>query len=112
MKYPTHHRDESRLLIIKIQTRLSIRCWMCWTILIRTTFCFNTKVFPAKLYGNKEKTGAKIEVFLLGLNPDQHLWDVLVNPTGKYNWQQTLFGENEGLLRVVIYNFRVTLGFI
>ena len=41
----------------------------------------NTKVFPARLYGNKEKTGAKIEVFLLReLNPESRLWDVIVDP--------------------------------
>ena len=44
----------------------------------------NTKVFPARLYGNKEKTGARIEVFLLReLNEDQRLWDVLVDPARK-----------------------------
>ena len=48
-------------------------------------FVFNdVKVFPARLHGNKEKTGAEIEVFLLReLNPDQHLWDVLVDPARK-----------------------------
>ena len=44
----------------------------------------NTKVFPARLYGNKEKTGARIEVFLLReLNKEQRLWDVLVDPARK-----------------------------
>ena len=49
------------------------------------TFIFNdTKVFPARLYGTKEKTDAKIEVFLLReLNPDLRLWDVLVEPARK-----------------------------
>ena len=48
----------------------------------------NTKVFPARLYGNKEKTGAEIEVFLLReLNREQKLWDVLVDPARKNkNW--------------------------
>ena len=46
----------------------------------------NTKVFPARLYGNKEKTGARIEVFLLReLNEEQRLWDVLVDPARKRN---------------------------
>ena len=70
-------------------------------------FIFNdTKVFPAKLYGNKEKTGAKIEVFLLReLNPDQHLWDVLVNPARKIRIGNKLyFGENEELVAEVIDN--------
>ena len=44
----------------------------------------NTKVFPARLYGTKEKTGAKIEVFLLReLNRESRLWDVLVDPARK-----------------------------
>lgn len=44
----------------------------------------DTKVFPARLYGNKEKTGARIEVFLLReLNAEQRLWDVLVDPARK-----------------------------
>ncbi len=73
----------------------------------RIFFVFNdTKVFPARLYGNKEKTGAKIEVFLLReLNPAQHLWDVLVNPARKIRIGNKLyFGENEELVAEVIDN--------
>lgn len=51
----------------------------------KDVFIFNdTKVFPARLYGNKEKTGARIEVFLLReLNEELRLWDVLVDPARK-----------------------------
>jgi len=66
----------------------------------------NTKVFPARLYGNKEKTGAKIEVFLLReLNPEQHLWDVMVDPARKIRIGNKLyFGSNNQLVAEVIDN--------
>src|SRR3989339_731694 len=66
----------------------------------------NTKVFPARLYGNKEKTGAKIEVFLLReLNRDQRLWDVLVDPARKIRIGNKLyFGEDDSLVAEVIDN--------
>ncbi len=66
----------------------------------------NTKVFPARIYGNKEKTGAKIEVFLLReLNRDQLLWDVLVDPARKIRIGNKLyFGNDETLVAEVIDN--------
>jgi S-adenosylmethionine:tRNA ribosyltransferase-isomerase len=66
----------------------------------------NTKVFPARLYGNKEKTGAQIEVFLLReLNQDQRLWDVLVDPARKIRIGNKLyFGDNDTLVAEVIDN--------
>src|SRR5210317_997283 len=66
----------------------------------------NTKVFPARLFGNKEKTGAKIEVFLLReLNQEQRLWDVLVDPARKIRIGNKLyFGEDESLVAEVIDN--------
>jgi len=66
----------------------------------------NTKVFPARLYGNKEKTGARIEVFLLReLNPETRLWDVLVDPARKIRIGNKLyFGEDETLVAEVIDN--------
>ena len=62
------------------------------------TFIFNdTKVFPARLYGTKEKTDAKIEVFLLReLNPELRLWDVLVEPARKIRIGNKLFFDEEG----------------
>ena len=65
------------------------------------TFVLNdTKVFPARLYGNKEKTGADIEVFLLReLNKEQRLWDVIVDPARKIRIGNKLyFGEDESLV--------------
>ena len=66
----------------------------------------DTKVFPARLYGNKEKTGAKIEVFLLReLNHEQHLWDVLVDPARKIRIGNKLyFGADDSLVAEVIDN--------
>ena len=66
----------------------------------------NTKVFPARLYGTKEKTGAKIEVFLLReLNRETRLWDVLVDPARKIRIGNKLyFGEDEALVAEVIDN--------
>jgi len=66
----------------------------------------NTKVFPALLSGEKEKTGAKITVFLLReLNPDSRLWDVLVDPARKIRIGNKLyFGEDESLVAEVIDN--------
>ncbi|MEM6516385.1 MAG: tRNA preQ1(34) S-adenosylmethionine ribosyltransferase-isomerase QueA [Bacteroidota bacterium] len=66
----------------------------------------NTKVFPARLFGNKEKTGARIEVFLLReLNEDQRLWDVLVDPARKIRIGNKLyFGDDETLVAEVIDN--------
>lgn len=66
----------------------------------------NTRVFPALLYGNKEKTGARIEVFLLReLNADNKLWDVLVEPARKIRIGNKLyFGEDESMVAEVIDN--------
>ena len=66
----------------------------------------NTKVFPARLYAKKEKTGAKIEVFLLReLNKENRLWDVLVDPARKIRIGNKLFfGENDELIAEVIDN--------
>jgi S-adenosylmethionine:tRNA ribosyltransferase-isomerase len=71
------------------------------------TFVFNdTKVFPARLYGRKEKTGAEIQVFLLReLSREPHLWDVLVDPARKIRIGNKLyFGENDDLIAEVIDN--------
>ena len=68
-------------------------------------FVFNdTKVFPARLYGNKEKTGARIEVFLLReLNEELRLWDVLVDPARKIRIGNKLyFGEDNSIVAEVI----------
>ena len=79
-----------------------------WNILM-IRMCFvvnNTKVFPARMYGRKEKTGAKIEVFLLReLNKPNRLWDVIVDPARKIRVGNKLyFGENDELVAEVIDN--------
>ena len=87
-QYPAKFRDESRLMVVHKKTG-EIEHRMFKDILEYfddgDVFIFNdTKVFPARLYGNKEKTGARIEVFLLReLNEDLRLWDVLVDPARK-----------------------------
>ena len=85
---PSYHRDESRLMVVHRKTG-EIDHRQFKEILEYfdegDTFVFNnSQVFPARLFGNKEKTGARIEVFLLReLNPDLRLWDVLVDPARK-----------------------------
>ena len=83
--HPVKYRDESRLMVVHKSTG-EIEHVIFKDILNyfddQDAFIFNdTKVFPARLYGNKEKTGARIEVFLLReLNEELRLWDVLVDP--------------------------------
>ncbi|MDL2221877.1 tRNA preQ1(34) S-adenosylmethionine ribosyltransferase-isomerase QueA [Parabacteroides sp. OttesenSCG-928-N08] len=108
--HPAKNRDESRLMVIDRQTG-EIKHQEFKDILSyfgeKDVFIFNdTKVFPARLYGNKEKTGARIEVFLLReLNPDQRLWDVLVDPARKIRIGNKLyFGEDDSMVAEVIDN--------
>jgi S-adenosylmethionine:tRNA ribosyltransferase-isomerase len=108
--YPSENRDESRLFVVDTKTgKFEHRIFEDITdyysehdVLIFN----NTKVFPARLYGNKEKTGAEIEVFLLReLNREQRLWDVLVDPARKIRIGNKLyFGENDILVAEVIDN--------
>ncbi len=109
-KYPSKHRDESRLMVLhkksgEIEHRIFKDILEYYSE--EDLFIFNnTKVFPASLYGNKEKTGAEIEVFLLReLNREQRLWDVLVDPARKIRIGNKLyFGENDNLVAEVIDN--------
>ncbi|MDR1681188.1 MAG: tRNA preQ1(34) S-adenosylmethionine ribosyltransferase-isomerase QueA [Prevotellaceae bacterium] len=109
-KYPAKFRDESRLMVVhrdsgKIEHKV-------FKDIIKyfeedDLFVFNnTKVFPARLYGNKEKTGAEIEVFLLReLNREQRLWDVLVDPARKIRIGNKLyFGDDDLVIAEVIDN--------
>ncbi|MCR5849316.1 MAG: tRNA preQ1(34) S-adenosylmethionine ribosyltransferase-isomerase QueA [Bacteroidaceae bacterium] len=108
---PTPFRDDCRLMVIHTQ-RGVIEHHESFRDVInyfdeKDVFVFNdTKVFPARLYGNKEKTGAKIEVFLLReLNRDMRLWDVLVDPARKIRIGNKLyFGEDESMVAEVIDN--------
>ncbi len=109
-KYPAKYRDESRLLVLNKRDG-SIEHKNFKDILEycneKDSFIFNdTKVFPARLYGNKEKTGAEIEIFLLReLNSEQRLWDVLVDPARKIRIGNKLyFGDNDNLVAEVIDN--------
>ena len=109
-KYPSDNRDESRMMIIhretgKIEHKLFkdvINYFSEGDVMIMN----NTRVFPARMYGNKEKTGAKIEVFLLReLNRESLLWDVLVDPARKIRIGNKLyFGEDDSLVAEVIDN--------
>ena len=108
--HPTKFRDESRLMVVHKKTG-EIEHRMFKDILEYfddgDVFIFNdTKVFPARLYGNKEKTGARIEVFLLReLNEELRLWDVLVDPARKIRIGNKLyFGEDDSMVAEVIDN--------
>lgn len=108
--HPTKYRDESRLMVIHKKTG-KIEHSAFKNVLDyfddKDVFIFNdTKVFPARLYGNKEKTGARIEVFLLReLNEELRLWDVLVDPARKIRIGNKLyFGEDDSMVAEVIDN--------
>jgi len=108
--YPTKNRDESKLMVVHRDTgaiehkvfKDIVDYFKAQDVLVFN----NTKVFPARLYGNKEKTGAEIEVFLLReLNREQRLWDVLVDPARKIRIGNKLyFGEDDLLVAEVIDN--------
>ncbi|MFY8131826.1 MAG: tRNA preQ1(34) S-adenosylmethionine ribosyltransferase-isomerase QueA [Bacteroidia bacterium] len=107
---PSDNRDESRLMVLDRKNK-TIEHKMFRDILDYfddgdTFIINNTKVFPARMYGNKEKTGAKIEVFLLReLNQESRLWDVLVDPARKIRIGNKLyFGEDDSLVAEVIDN--------
>ena len=107
---PPRWRDECKLMVLDKKTG-EIEHKLFKDILDYfdkgDTFVLNdTKVFPARLYGNKEKTGADIEVFLLReLNREQRLWDVIVDPARKIRIGNKLyFGEDDSLVAEVIDN--------
>ncbi|MBR7183133.1 MAG: tRNA preQ1(34) S-adenosylmethionine ribosyltransferase-isomerase QueA [Alistipes sp.] len=109
-QYPEVNRDESRLMVLHKDTG-EIEHRIFKDVLDyfeeKDRFVFNdTKVFPARLYGNKEKTGAEIEIFLLReLNQELRLWDVLVDPARKIRIGNKLyFGEDDILGAEVIDN--------
>ncbi|MDC1352768.1 MAG: tRNA preQ1(34) S-adenosylmethionine ribosyltransferase-isomerase QueA [Flavobacteriales bacterium] len=109
-EYPAPNRDESRLMVLNRATQTIehkqfkdiIDYFEDEDVLMMN----NTKVFPARMFGNKEKTGAEIEVFLLReLNKESLLWDVLVDPARKIRIGNKLyFGEDEELVAEVIDN--------
>ncbi len=108
---PTPFRDDCRLMVLHTKSGVIEHRDHFYDILDyfddKDVFVFNdTKVFPARLEGNKEKTGAKIEVFLLReLNAELRLWDVLVEPARKIRIGNKLyFGEDESMVAEVIDN--------
>ena len=109
-EYPAENRDESRLMVLNRKEQ-TIEHKMFKDVIDYfdeddVMILNDTKVFPARLFGNKEKTGARIEVFLLReLNAEQRLWDVLVDPARKIRIGNKLyFGEDESLVAEVIDN--------
>lgn len=108
--HPAPNRDESRLMVLNRKTQ-TIEHKVFKDIIDYyddgdVFLLNNTKVFPARLYGTKEKTGAKIEVFLLReLNRESRLWDVLVDPARKIRIGNKLyFGDDDSLVAEVIDN--------
>ena len=108
--HPSENRDEARLMVLNLANRTIehkqfkdiIDYFDEGDVMVLN----NTKVFPARLFGNKEKTGARIEVFLLReLNEEQRLWDVLVDPARKIRIGNKLyFGDDDSLVAEVIDN--------
>lgn len=109
-EHPAKSRDESRLMVVDRKTgkiahkkfKDIINYFDDGDVMVMN----DTKVFPARMYGNKEKTGAKIEVFLLReLNAESRLWDVLVDPARKIRIGNKLyFGDNDNVVAEVIDN--------
>jgi len=109
-EYPSEHRDESRLMVLNREKQTiehkQFKDLIDYFNEDDVMILNDTKVFPARLFGNKEKTGARIEVFLLReLNAEQRLWDVLVDPARKIRIGNKLyFGDDEMLVAEVIDN--------
>lgn len=109
-QYPNPNRDEARMMVVhrktgEIEHRIFkdiIEYFDEGDVMVYN----NTRVFPARLNGNKEKTGARIEVFLLReLSPENKLWDVLVEPARKIRIGNKLyFGEDDSMVAEVIDN--------
>jgi len=102
-QYPLDSRDDSKLMVVHKETgKVEHKKFKDILDYFEEDDCFimnNTKVFPARLFGYKEKTGAKIEVFLLReLNPTMRLWDVLVDPARKIRVGNKLYFGDDGFL--------------
>jgi S-adenosylmethionine:tRNA ribosyltransferase-isomerase len=112
-QYPSDERDQSRLMVVHKKTgKIEHKIFKDILGYFDDGDCMifnNTRVFPARLYGQKEKTGAKIEVFLLReLNHEARLWDVLVDPARKIRVGNKLYFEddkgNDALVAEVVDN--------
>lgn len=107
-KYPAEPRDSARLMVLDREKQTiehrTFRDIVDFFTEGDVMVINDTRVFPARLFGNKEKTGARIEVFLLReLNPESRLWDVIVDPARKIRIGNKLYFEN-GLIAEVIDN--------
>jgi len=107
--HPAENRDEARMMVLhrhtgKIEHKTFkdiVNYFDDGDVMVAN----DTLVFPARLYGRKEKTGAKIEVFLLReLNAEMHLWDVLVDPARKIRVGNKLYFGDGDLVAEVIDN--------
>lgn len=109
-QYPLDNRHDSKLMVLNREAQTiehrSFKDILDYFEEDDVLILNNTKVFPARLYGRKEKTGAKIEVFLLReLNSEVRLWDVLVDPARKIRVGNKLyFGEEDVLIAEVVDN--------
>jgi S-adenosylmethionine:tRNA ribosyltransferase-isomerase len=108
-KHPVPNRDEARLMVLhRKEKKIEHKLFKDILDIFNEDDVFilnNTKVFPARLYGNKEKTGAKIEVFMLReLNNELRLWDVLVDPARKIRVGNKLYFGNDDLVAEVVDN--------
>ena len=106
-QYPTKERDESRLMVLHKDTgEIEHRVFKDVIDYFDegdSLIFNNTKVFPARMYGKKEKTGARIEVFLLReLNNESRLWDVLVDPARKIRVGNKLYFNDENGVEVLV----------
>ncbi|MCP4521710.1 MAG: tRNA preQ1(34) S-adenosylmethionine ribosyltransferase-isomerase QueA [Cytophagales bacterium] len=106
---PSDNRDEAKLMVVHKETgqieHRQFKDIVDYFDEGDVIVINDTKVFPARLYGNKEKTGAKIEVFLLReLNKESHLWDVLVDPARKIRVGNKLYFGDGDLVAEVIDN--------
>ncbi len=108
-QYPSEHRDECRMMVVNRKDKTiehkMFKDFLNYFDEGDVMVFNNSKVFPARLYGNKEKTGAQIEVFLLReLNHELRLWDVLVDPARKIRVGNKLFFGDDDLVAEVIDN--------
>lgn len=109
-EYPAKNREDAKMMVLhratgKIENK-KVKDILDYFGSGDVMIFNDTKVFPARMYGNKEKTGAKIEVFLLReLNRESRLWDVLVDPARKIRIGNKLyFGDDDSLVAEVIDN--------
>ncbi|WP_022834438.1 tRNA preQ1(34) S-adenosylmethionine ribosyltransferase-isomerase QueA [Salisaeta longa] len=105
-EYPAEPRDSCRLMVVdRAEQTVDHRTFTDLPEYFNAgdvMIVNNTKVYPARLFGNKQKTDAKIEVFLLReLNPESRLWDVMVDPARKIRIGNKLYFDDELTAEVI-----------